>query len=104
MTDIVLSDTLLKEYLNFYASTYYNRQIIERLLPAIQPFLVDASTLSRIGIPHHMLQQLTRHPLIHVVTEPNLSKLVSKSKLKLFFDITPATHNNFMTYDIVSIS
>lgn len=102
MSNVVLSDKLVKCYLDFCNGQITESKLIEKLLMAIQPFLVSKSFLESNGINQQMQGQIShRYPLIKIVSSDDIDELISQSKLKLLL-VDDNARYTFSSYNILN--
>lgn len=102
MSNVVLSDKLVKCYLDFCNGTIHNSNLIEKLLMAIQPFLVSKHILEENGINQQMQGQISRrYPLIKIVTSDDIGELIRQSKLKLLL-VDDDSEYSFPTLNVLN--
>ena len=102
MSNVILSDKLVKCYLDFCNGRIHDSKLIEKLLMAIQPFLVSKRILEENGINQQMQGQISRrYPLIKIVSSDDIDELISQSKLKLLL-VDDNTTYTFSSYNILN--
>ncbi|MBX9599129.1 MAG: hypothetical protein K2X04_11235 [Burkholderiales bacterium] len=110
MSNVVLSDELLKLYFGFTRSgkvtkdeSGNNITKITKLLACIKEFYTNKEQLARCGVTDEMMTAVESMPLFNLDnTTTELKDLVLKSKLKLLLVDKNCSHTDVISYNILT--